>query len=95
MLKSTITDHQTNERIEGMIGNNFLLMSAYYYFSVVLPAFGCKVNEKPESFGDLHVSFISIGHSAVFQTEFQKQPVICLSVSTTKTYYRTTNVHPV
>ena len=96
MLKSTITDHQTNERIEGMIGNSFSSYVRDYDFSVVLPALGCKVNEKPESFGDLHGKLYQhLVSSAVFQAEFQKQPVICLSVSTTKTYYRTTNVHPV
>jgi len=34
-------------------------------------------------------------NSEVFKTEFKKQPVICLSVSTSKTYYRTANIHPV
>ena len=34
-------------------------------------------------------------NSEIFKAEFKKQPVICLSVSTTKTYYRTANVHPV
>ncbi len=96
MLKSTIIDHQTNERIEGMIGNSFSSYVRDYDFSVVLPALGCKVNEKPESFGDLHGKLYQhLVGSAVFQAEFQKQPVICLSVSTSKTYYRTTNVHPV
>ena len=79
-----------------MIGNSFSSYVRDYDFSVVLPALGCKVNEKPESFGDLHGKLYQhLVGSAVFQAEFQKQPVICLSVSTSKTYYRTTNVHPV
>ena len=70
MLKSTITDHQTNERIEGMIGNSFSSYVRDYDFSVVLPALGCKVNEKPESFGDLHGKLYQhLVSSAVFQNK--------------------------
>ncbi|MFH7806926.1 MULTISPECIES: DUF1852 domain-containing protein [unclassified Acinetobacter] len=96
MLKSTITDHKTNERIEGMIGNSFSSYVRDYDFSVVLPALGCKTDEKPENFGDLHGKLYQhLVNSEIFKAEFKKQPVICLSVSTTKTYYRTANVHPV
>ncbi|NHB57844.1 DUF1852 domain-containing protein [Acinetobacter sp. 194] len=96
MLKSTITDHRTNQRIGGMIGNSFSSYVRDYDFSVVLPALGCKTDEKPENFGDLHGKLYQhLIHSEVFQAEFNKQPVICLSVSTSKTYYRTANVHPV
>ena len=96
MLKSTITDRLTNERIEGMIGNSFSSYVRDYDFSVVLPALGCKTNEKPEAFGDLHGKLYQhLVNSDVFKAEFNKQPVICLSVSTSKTYFRTANVHPV
>ena len=95
-LKSTIIDHQTNERIEGMIGNSFSSYVRDYDFSVVLPELGFKTNEKPEYFGDLHGKLYQhLVNSEVFKTEFKKQPVICLSVSTSKTYYRTANIHPV
>ncbi|HDU8210605.1 putative oxygenase MesX [Acinetobacter baumannii] len=95
-LKSAIIDHQTGERIEGMIGNSFSSYVRDYDFSVVLPKLGCKFNEKPEDFGDLHGKLYKhLVNSEVFKAEFKKQPVICLSVSTTKTYYRTANVHPV
>ncbi|MGR3978182.1 DUF1852 domain-containing protein [Acinetobacter sp. 1207_04] len=95
-LKSTIIDHQTNERIEGMIGNSFSSYVRDYDFSVVLPELGFKINEKPEYFGDLHGKLYQhLVNSEVFKTEFKKQPVICLSVSTSKTYYRTANIHPV
>ena len=95
-LKSTIIDHQTNERIEGMIGNSFSSYVRDYDFSVVLPELGFKTNEKPEYFGDLHGKLYQhLVNSEVFRTEFKKQPVICLSVSTSKTYYRTANIHPV
>ena len=96
MLKSTITDHKTNERFDGMIGNSFSSYVRDYDFSVVLLEQGFKSNEKPENFGDLHGKLYQhLVNSDVFKAEFKKQPVICLSVSTTKTYYRTTNVHPV
>ncbi|MFW2147711.1 putative oxygenase MesX [Acinetobacter sp. TY1] len=95
-LKSTVIDHQTNERIEGMIGNSFSSYVRDYDFSVVLPELGFKINEKPEYFGDLHGKLYQhLVNSEVFKTEFKKQPVICLSVSTSKTYYRTANIHPV
>ena len=95
-LKSTIIDHKTNERIEGMIGNSFSSYVRDYDFSVVLPELGFKSNEKPENFGDLHGKLYQhLVNSEVFKTEFKKQPVICLSISTSKTYYRTANIHPV
>ncbi len=95
-LKSTIIDHKTNERIEGMIGNSFSSYVRDYDFSVVLPQLGCNTGEKPEDFGDLHGKLYQhLVTSDVFKAEFNKQPVICLSVSTSKTYFRTANVHPV
>lgn len=95
-LKSTIVDKQTNQRIEGMIGNSFSSYVRDYDFSVVLPALGCGSNEKPEDFGSLHGKLYQhLVNSDVFKAEFKKQPVICLSVSTTKTYYQTANVHAV
>ncbi len=96
MLKSTIIDHQTNERIEGMIGNSFSSYVRDYDFSVVLPALGSSTDEKPEDFGDLHGKLYQyFVNSEAYKAEFTKQPVICLSVSTSKTYYRTANVHPI
>ncbi|MFC6051734.1 hypothetical protein A6M14_03450 [Acinetobacter sp. Ac_877] len=96
MLKSTITDHKTNERIEGMIGNSFSSYVRDYDFSVVLLENGFKTGEKPENFGDLHGKLYQhLVNSDVFKAEFSKQPVICLSVSTSKTYFRTANLHPV
>lgn len=96
MLKSTVIDHQTNERIEGMIGNSFSSYVRDYDFSVVLPSISDKTDAKLDDFGDLHGKLYQhLIHSDVFKAEFKKQPVICLSVSTTKTYYRTAHVHPV
>lgn len=98
MLKSTIVDHQTNERLEGMIGNSFSSYVRDYDFSVVLPAYfsGPHDSDKPEGFGDLHGKLYQyLVNSEVFKAEFEKQPVTCLSVSTSKKYYRTGNQHPV
>ena len=96
MLKSTVIDHHTDERIEGMIGNSFSSYVRDYDFSVVLPALGSLTDEKPEDFGDLHGKLYQyFVNSDAFKAEFTKQPVICLSVSTSKTYYRTANVHPI
>jgi len=96
MLKSTVIDHKTNERIEGMIGNSFSSYVRDYDFSVVLPSISDKTDAKLDDFGDLHGKLYQhLIHSDVFKAEFKKQPVICLSVSTTKTYYRTAHVHPV
>ncbi len=98
MLKSTIVDHQTNQRIDGMIGNSFSSYVRDYDFSVVLPEHHNKKvqSSTPEQFGDLHGKlFQYVLNTDAYTTHFNKSPVICLSVSTTKTYYRTANVHPV
>lgn len=98
MLKSTITDHKTNQRIDGMIGNSFSSYVRDYDFSVVLPAYfqNQPKSNAPENFGDLHGKLYQyLVNSDAFTAEFKKSPVICLSVSTTKTYYRTANLHPI
>lgn len=33
--------------------------------------------------------------SSAYKEKYSKPPVICLSVATTRTYCRTTNVHPI
>ncbi|MBJ9984733.1 DUF1852 domain-containing protein [Acinetobacter sp. S40] len=98
MLKSTITDHHTNQLIDGMIGNSFSSYVRDYDFSVLLKA--CNKNNStsyaPEGFGDLHGKLYQyLVNSDAFKSQFNKQPVICLSVSTTKTYQRTANQHTV
>ncbi|MFG1497869.1 DUF1852 domain-containing protein [Saccharospirillum sp. HFRX-1] len=98
VLKTNIVDHKTNSRIDGIVGNNFSSYVRDYDFSVLLlehnkdrPKFSV-----PENFGDLHGKmFQSFLNSAVYQENFSKLPVVCLSVSTTKTYFRTDNHHPV
>ena len=98
MLKTTIIDHKYNTRINGMIGNSFSSYVRDYDFSVVLLDHFAKHPETapPENFGNLHGKlFQYLLNSEVYQANFSKTPVICLSVSTSKTYQRTTNCHPV
>lgn len=98
MLKTTIVDHQTNKRIDGMVGNSFSSYVRDYDFSVLLLEHS-KNQAKfsaPDNFGVLHGKlFKHLINSAAYKANFDKAPVICLSVSSTKTYYQTANVHPV
>ena len=98
MLKTTIVDHQTNKRIDGMVGNSFSSYVRDYDFSVLLLEHS-KNQAKfsaPDNFGVLHGKlFKHLINSAAYKANFGKAPVICLSVSSTKTYYQTANVHPV
>ncbi|MEN6671062.1 DUF1852 domain-containing protein [Psychrobacter sp. B38] len=98
MLKTTIVDHKENKRIDGMIGNSFSSYVRDYDFSVVLLEHFDKnpATAPPEDFGDLHGKlFQHLLNSEAYNANFDKKPVICLSVSTSKTYHRTTNQHPV
>ncbi|ARR44035.1 hypothetical protein CAY59_06535 [Vibrio campbellii] len=98
VLKTNIIDRKTNERIEGIVGNNFSSYVRDYDFSVLLldynkdqPQFSI-----PADFGELHGKlFKAFVKSESYQQHFQKPPVICLSVSDNKVYRRTDNQHPV
>ncbi|WP_246793542.1 DUF1852 domain-containing protein [Burkholderia perseverans] len=98
ILKTSIVDRKTNECIEGIVGNNFSSYVRDYDFSVLLlehtkhqPGFST-----PENFGDLHGKlFKCFVNSSAYKANFKKPPVICLSVSSSKTYRRTANQHPV
>ncbi|MBC7003183.1 DUF1852 domain-containing protein [Photobacterium sp. BZF1] len=98
VLKTNIIDHNTNERIEGIVGNNFSSYVRDYDFSVLLldhnknqPQFSI-----PDNFGDLHGKlFQYFVNSESYRQHFKKTPVICLSVSDNKVYRRTENQHPV
>ncbi|HDM8207736.1 TPA: DUF1852 domain-containing protein [Vibrio campbellii] len=97
VLKTNIIDRKTNERIEGIVGNNFSSYVRDYDFSVLLlnhnkdqPQFSI-----PADFGELHGKlFKAFVKSESYQQHFQKPPVICLSVSDNKVYRRTDNQHP-
>ena len=98
ILKTSIFDRKANERIDGIVGNNFSSYVRDYDFSVLLlehtknqPGFST-----PENFGDLHGKlFKCFVNSSTYKDHFKKPPVICLSVSSSKTYQRTANEHPV
>lgn len=98
ILKTNIIDRETNERTEGIAGNNFSSYVRDYDFSVLLldhnkdqPQFST-----PDNFGDLHGKlFKHFVNSSTYREHFNKPPVICLSVSSSKTYHRTENLHPV
>lgn len=98
MLQTYIVDKQTNERINGNVGNNFSSYVRDYDFSVLL--LNHNKNQAgfsiPDNFGDLHGKlFKCFVNSPEYQRAFAKLPVICLSVSDSKTYHRTENTHPV
>lgn len=98
VLKTNIVDHATNERIEGIVGNNFSSYVRDYDFSVLLLDHNKQQAQFsiPENFGDLHGKlFKYFVSSKAYQQHFKKPPVICLSVSDNKTYHRTENQHPV
>ncbi|NLN67018.1 MAG: DUF1852 domain-containing protein [Alcaligenaceae bacterium] len=98
ILKTNIVDHKDNKRIDGIVGNNFSSYVRDYDFSVLLPAYNKDKREFsiPENFGDLHGKlFQCFLNSNVYKENFNKLPVICLSVACSKRYYRTENRHPV
>ncbi|ALM85595.1 DUF1852 domain-containing protein [Bordetella sp. N] len=98
ILKTNIIDRKTGERTQGIVGNNFSSYVRDYDFSVLLlehnkdqPKFST-----PPNFGDLHGNlFKSFVNSKAYKEHFNKPPVICLSVSSSKVYQRTENQHPV
>ncbi|MEE2761866.1 MAG: DUF1852 domain-containing protein [Pseudomonadota bacterium] len=98
VLKTTIVDRKTSDRIEGIVGNNFSSYLRDYDFSVVLREHNQNKPEfsVPDDFGDLHGKlFQSFVNSSAYKEHFKKPPVICLSVSENKIYQRTENQHPV
>lgn len=98
ILKTTIVDKKTDERIEGIAGNNFSSYVRDYDFSVVLLEHNKNRSgfSTPDNFGDLHGNiFKSFVNSTEYKDKFKKSPVICLSVSSKDIYHRTGNTHPV
>jgi hypothetical protein len=104
MLQTTIVDHHNNRQIEGIFGNSFSSYVRDYDFSVLQLAFKEKLAHKDKfdqvnigtEFGELHGKlFKALLASDTYQQNVKKQPVICLSVSSFKTYYRMANIHPV
>lgn len=98
VLKTYVVDNKTNERIEGIVGNNFSSYVRDYDFSVRLLDHnkGKSQFTIPADFGELHGKlFKHFVSSEEYKQNFKKPPVICLSVSDNKTYHRTENQHPV
>ncbi|WP_348731173.1 DUF1852 domain-containing protein [Rheinheimera texasensis] len=98
VLQTSILDHHTGERINGLVGNNFSSYVRDYDFSVLLPEHNKNQPQFsiPADFGDLHGRlFRQFVRSSVYQQHFHKLPVICLSVSDNKIYQRSANCHPV
>lgn len=98
VLKTNIIDRKTGQQIEGVAGNNFSSYVRDYDFSVLLIEHNKGKSSfcVPENFGDLHGKlykcFVS---SAIYKELFTMSPIICLSVSSNKTYTRTEYQHPV
>lgn len=98
VLNTTIVDRKINKRINGVVGNNFSSYVRDYDFSVRLlehnknqPGFST-----PKDFGGLHGKlFKCFIDSTAYKAHFDKPPVICLSVSSARTYHRTGYQHPV
>ena len=97
MLDVQILDRDTGERHPGIVGNNFSSYVRDYDFSVRLPAANENSTEftVPSNFGDLHGKlFQHFLDSDAYRERFEVSPVICISVSTSRTYHRTGNHHP-
>jgi hypothetical protein len=98
ILDTRIVDLWTGVRHAGIVGNNFSSYVRDFDFSVLLPAAGAGANGPtiPDDFGDLHGRlFQHFLDSDAYTERFSRPPVICISVSTSKTYHRTSNCHPV
>ncbi|PVX33795.1 DUF1852 domain-containing protein [Janthinobacterium sp. 78] len=98
ILKPNILDKKTGERIDGIAGNNFSSYVRDYDFSVLLPEHNNNQStfSTPENFGDFHGRlFKHFVNSNTYKAHFSKAPVICLSASSSKTYQRTENQHPI
>ena len=98
MLKTNIIDNKTKQKFEGIVGNNFSSYVRDYDFSVLLLDHN-KGKDKfsiPDNFGDLHGKiFQHFINSDCYKQQFNKLPVICLSVSDAKVYARCENHHPI
>lgn len=95
-LEIQIIDQKSGKRHQGIVGNNFSSYVRDYDFSVLLPANAGAGPAIPNDFGDLHGKlFQHFLDSEAYQARFPLPPVICISISTSKSYRRTANVHPV
>ncbi|MCC4248989.1 MULTISPECIES: putative oxygenase MesX [Microbacterium] len=98
VLDLVVVDRTTGVRHHGIVGNNFSSYLRDFDFSVLLPAVSAAAGgfTVPDDFGALHGKlFQAFLDSPEYRQRFAVSPVICISVSTSKTYRRTDNHHPV
>lgn len=96
ILDVTILDSRTGSRIDGIVGNNFSSYVRDYDFSVLLPAHDAATSALPAGFGELHGElFERFLASDAYRERFAQPPVICISVSSSRTYRRLETQHPV
>jgi hypothetical protein len=98
VLKTNIFDRKTNQRIEGVAGNNYSSYVRDYDFSILLIEYNKDKSSfsVPENYGDLHGKLYKcFVNSDTYKEHFKQSPIICLSVSSNKTYTRTEYQHPV
>jgi len=98
MLDLHILDLHTGERRPGIVGNNFSSYVRDFDFSVLLPAVNEAATEftVPDDFGHLQGKlFQHFVDSDAYRERFSMPPVVCISVSTSRTYVRTENHHPI
>lgn len=98
VLDVQIVDTQTGECAAQMSGNNFSSYIRDYDFSVLLPKHVAQATgtPTPERYGELHGKlFTKFLDSVEYRARYPQDPVICLSVSTSRTYRRLANEHPV
>ena len=98
VLDLVIVDRTTGVRHHGIVGNNFSSYLRDFDFSVLLPSASAAAGSftVPDDFGALHGKlFQDFLESSAYRERFSVSPVICISVSTSKTYRRTDNHHPV
>ncbi len=94
VLDVDIVETATGVRTKGIVGNNFSSYIRDYDFSVRLPEH--QATGLPSDFGDLHGQvFQRFIESDEYRSRFSQPPVICISVSTSRTYTRLTNNHPI
>lgn len=106
MLDVRILDRNTGTRIPGITGNNFSSYVRDHDFSVRLPAHQQAAGGSagtagsgpavPADFGVLHGKlFRRFIASNAYRERFAEPPVVCISVSTSRTYRRIGVPHPV
>lgn len=102
MLDVQLLDRTTGARIPGITGNNFSSYVRDHDFSVRLPTHRQAAGPAgsgpgvPEDFGVLHGKlFRRFIASDAYRERFATPPVVCISVSTSRTYRRIGAPHPV